>query len=137
MSTPADGGPSGPSATTARAGLAGAGCGTGLVVLAQSLPEDTTLKAILVYGAPTVSILLGSLVYFIELQTSRYLQQRLARRVRRTLEEYLQNPHTSESHKAALRKRLEHLEDIVTLQEVERVRVIGLVQPPQTTQDSA
>jgi hypothetical protein len=59
------------------------------------------------------------------------------RRVRRTFEEYLQNPHASESHKAGLRKRLEHLEHIVTLQEVERVRVIGLGQSHQTTQDSA
>lgn len=126
-STPAEA--ASPSSATARAGLAGAGGGTGLVAFAQSVSPDSTTKSLLLYLAPSVSVIFGTLVFFIEAQTSRYLQQRLVRRLRRTLEEYLQNPHTSDEHKLALRQRLEQVEQTVTLQEVERIRVIGAVPP--------
>ena len=115
-----------PSGTTFRAGLAGAGGGTSLLLLAESLPPGS-LRSIALYIAPSASVILGSIFFYVEIQAKRYLQQRLVKRVRRTLEEYLQNPLTSEEHKLALRKRLELVEQTVTLQEVERIRFIGVL----------
>ena len=113
------------SGSTVRAGLAGTGGGTGLVAVAESVPSPT-VRAILLYLAPLTSVSFGVLAFYVELQARRYFQQRLVRRVRRTLEEYLQNPHTSEAHKVVLRERLEQIEKVVTLQEVERIKVIGV-----------
>lgn len=113
-------------AATARAGFAGAGSGTGLVVFAHSLP-DGTARTIALYVAPAVSAALGALALYVEIQARRYMQQRLVRRLRRTLEEYLRNPHTSDEHKLLLRQRLEQIEEVVTSQEVERIRLIGVV----------
>jgi hypothetical protein len=115
-----------PSGTTARAGLAGAGGGTSLLLIAESLPAGS-VRSIALYVAPSASVIIGSIFFYVEIQAKRYLQQRLVKRLRRTLEEYLQNPLTSEEHKAALRKRLELVEQTVTLQEVERIRVIGIL----------
>lgn len=112
-------------ATKARAGLAGAGGGTGLVAVAESLPVDPSVKSLLVYAAPTVAVLFGSLVLFAQVQMSRYLQQRLVKRVRRDLEECLKNPHTSDEHKKRIRDRLEDLENVVTIQDIERIKVIA------------
>ncbi len=122
-----------PSGTTFRAGLAGAGGGTSLLLLAESL-EPGSLRSIALYVAPSASVILGSIFFYVEIQAKRYLQQRLVRRLRGTLEEYLANPHTSDEHKVALRKQLELIEQTVTLQEVERIRVIGIL-PANTTTD--
>jgi hypothetical protein len=111
---------------TARAGFAGAGSGTGLVVFAESLP-DGAARTISLYLAPAASVLLGALALYVEIQARRYMQHRLVRRLRRTLEEYLRNPHTSDEHKLLLRQRLEQIEEVVTSQEVERIRLIGVV----------
>jgi hypothetical protein len=115
-----------PNGTTVRAGLAGAGGGTSLLLLAESLPPGS-LRSVALYVAPSASVIIGSIFFYVEIQAKRYLQQRLVKRLRRTLEEYLQNPLTSEEHKVALRKRLELVEQTVTLQEVERIRVIGIL----------
>lgn len=117
---------------TVRAGVAGAGSGTSLLLLAESLPEST-IRTIMTYAAPSVSVFLGVVAFYLELQARRYFQQRLVRRVRRTLEAYLENPHTSAAHKAALRQRLEQIEEVVTSQEVERIRVLGV--PPEHATD--
>lgn len=122
-----------PSRTTVRAGLAGAGGGTSLVLVAESFPPGS-LRSIALYVAPSASVIIGSIFFYVEIQAKRYLQQRLVRRLRLTLEEYLQNPHTSEEHKITLRKRLELVEQTVTLQEVERIRVIGIL-PAHAQQD--
>ena len=76
---------------TVRAGVAGAGGGTSLLLLAESLPEST-LRTVATYAAPSISVFFGVCAFYVELQARRFFQQRLVRRVRRTLEAYLQNP---------------------------------------------
>lgn len=110
---------------TARAGLAGAGGGTGLVLIADTLPTGSPWREVFTFVAPSASVVFGALVYYVEVQASRLLQQRLVGRLRRTLEEYLKNPHTSDDHKALLRRRLEEVENVITWQAVEHIRVVG------------
>ena len=112
-------------ATTTRAGLAGAGGGTGLVVLAESLGASSTMREVLVYVAPSVSVIVGAVTFYIEIATKRYLQRRLVKSIRERLQEYLKNPATSPEHKAALVRQLEALEQTDVIQDIERVRIVG------------
>lgn len=110
-------------------GVGGAGFGTGLVAIAQSIGPSTPVGAVLLYAAPAASVLIGSGLYFIELQLGRYLQGRLARGAIRTLTKQLENQQTSSEHKKRLRKQLEEVEAVVATSEVERVRQIGKLPP--------
>src|SRR4051812_45804244 len=92
-------------ATTTRAGLAGAGGGTGVVAIAESLPAGTT-RDVLVYLAPTASVIVGAVTFYVEIATKRFLQRRLVASVRARLQEYLSNPATSDEHKAKLVQQL-------------------------------
>jgi hypothetical protein len=111
-----------------RAGVGAVGGGTGLVAIAQSIAPGTT-REVLLYLVPFVSFIIGSLLYYLEVQASRYLERRAVNNARRTLVRALDNPRTSAQHKARIRKKLEYLEELETAAELERVRFIGLIVP--------
>lgn len=96
------------------AGLAGAGGGTLLAFVATSLPDTNTLKPWLLYAAPSVSIILGGLWIWTQVKIVNYFRDREFKRVidqtRKTLEEALANPNTSEEHKKDIRKKLEEFD---------------------------
>jgi hypothetical protein len=92
---------------------------------------------LLVYVAPSASIALGTASYYLEVQVTRFFQRRLVERLRKTLSAYLESPYTSEEHKGELRRQLETVEQVITLQQVEYIRVIGsLPQMPDRSQVS-
>ena len=109
-----------------RAGMGGVGGGTGLVAIAQTIGSGTTTGEILFYLAPFVSFIVGSVLYYLEIQASRYLERRAVSNARNTLIQQLTNPHTTEDHKAKIRKLLERLEESVATAELERVKLIGV-----------
>ena len=95
------------------------------MAFAQSLSAGNSLRPVLLYLAPSASLLLGVATYYLELLTSRYLQGRVVSSVRKRLESYLNSPYTSDEHKARIRRQLEELEVGVAVREVERVRTIS------------
>jgi hypothetical protein len=111
---------------SARASIGGVGGGTGLVAIAQSVGSDTTLGAILLYLAPTVSFVVGALLLYLETQASRFLERRVIKGARKTLQAQLEDRHTSVEHKARIRAMLEEMETSVAWRELERARIIGV-----------
>lgn len=91
--------------------------------MAQTIGPETTAGALLLYIAPAASIVVGALLYYLELQASRYLERRVVNSARRTLERQLDNPRTSPEHKAKMRVMLEELEETVATTELERVKL--------------
>jgi hypothetical protein len=124
--------PISPNAT--RAGLFGVGGGTGLVAIAQTVGTGTTTGQILLYLSPFASFIVGSFLYYIEIQVSRYLERRAVVHARKTLIEQLTNPHTTDEHKAKIRELLERLEESVATAELERVKLFSAPPPPWTRQ---
>jgi len=61
-----------------------------------------------------------------KIQTGRYLDRRVINGARKTLAQQLDNPRTSDDHKAKIRKLLEDLEEAVATSELQRVKLIGL-----------
>jgi hypothetical protein len=108
----------------ARAGIGGIGGGTGLVAIAQSIGPHTALGATILYLSPAASYVVGLLLFYGEIQASRYLELRLVANARKTLERQLDNPRTSASHKAKIRRKLEQLEESIAATELERIKVI-------------
>jgi hypothetical protein len=58
------------------AGVAGASSGTGLLALVTSLPESNPWKPVLVYAAPTVSIVVGAVWLFVMQQLNNWIADR-------------------------------------------------------------
>lgn len=111
------------SPNSVRAGVGGVGGGTGLVAIAQSLGPGSTVGAILLYAAPAVSVVIGTSLFYLEVQATRYLERRLVNNARRTLERQLASPHTSDAHKAKITRMLEDLEQSIAAAELERVKI--------------
>jgi hypothetical protein len=109
-----------------RASIGGVGGGTGLVALAQAIGPKTAVGAIILYLAPAISFFVGILLYYFEVQTSRYLERRLLNNARKTLEQLLDSPRFTNTYKNRIRKMLEELEESVAKSQIERVKLIGL-----------
>jgi hypothetical protein len=104
----------------AAAATAGAGTGTLLVILANSLPESKW-KHLAVGVAPALSVSMSSGLIWIRtrLEKRRGKKEREERlrkeeedfaRAKKTLEEGIQNPNTSEARRKLLQQDLEELE---------------------------
>lgn len=115
--------------TTTRAGLAGAGGGTGLVAVAQSLSPSNALKPVLLYLAPSASVILGTLGYFVQVEAGRLWRRRMIRRGREAVQEFLDNPKISEHRKATVRDQWEKAEQSLTLEELNRMSFHASVPP--------
>jgi hypothetical protein len=92
----------------------------------QTIGPHTTLGAILLYLAPATSFVVGAVLYYVQLQASRYLERRVINSARKTLERQLDSNRTSESHKVKIRKMLEELEVSEASAELDRVRLIRI-----------
>lgn len=114
-----------------RASIGGIGGGTGLVALAQAIGPETTAGLLILYLSPAISFFVGIVLYYVEAQASRYLERRLLNNARRTLEQQLDNPRLTNSHKNRIRKLLEEMEEAVAKSQVERVKLIGIVGQPR------
>ena len=115
----------------ATAGLGGAGGGTLLIVIANSLPEDSRLKPLLIWAAPTFSVFLGAIFIWLQFRLKTYLQEREANTVfqeaKQTISDALANPTTSEAHRVKLRKELEKLEMLSIKRHIARIRSLKII----------
>jgi len=117
-----------------RASIGGIGSGTGLVAIAHALGPHSTLGLVLLYLAPAISVVAGAVLYYLEVQASRYLQNRVIASARKTLERQLDNNRTSASHKQRIRKMLEELEEAEASNELERVKIVAVSLSPISEQ---
>jgi hypothetical protein len=113
------------------AGAAGVGGGTLLVVIANSLSENNKAKPLLIWAAPSVAVFLGGLWLWLQVKIANYLRDRevqaLINNAKRTLEEALNNPKTSEPHRARIRRQLEKLEQVSIERQMERIKAFRIV----------
>jgi hypothetical protein len=124
-----------PPATTASktaAGITGGGTGTLLITIAHTLPTSSSVRDILIYAAPGVSVSLAALWIWVQRRGSVWIQERDARKAlqgaRRTLEEFLSKPNTSDAHRERIRSKLEELELADANNQLQRVRARQLIE---------
>ena len=111
------------SSTTKRAGLAGAGGGTSLVAVAQSLGAGNNLKPLLLWIAPSASVAFGTLGFYLQVEAQRLWRRRVVRRTRKAVEAFLSNPLISQERKETVRAQWETAEQSLTLEEIDRISV--------------
>lgn len=113
----------------AGAGAAGAGGGTLLVMLANTL--SNLWKSWLIVASPSVSIILSALWLWFQVGIANYVQdlklKQLVRSTKAILLEALDNPNTSDDHREAIRKRLEELELIIADRQMKQIRSLSPV----------
>lgn len=113
------------------AGAAGVGGGTLLVVIANNLREGNPFKPWLVLAAPSVSIFVGALWLWFRVKVANHLRDREAQLLidsaKRTLEEALNNPNTSDEHRLTIRKELEKLELLAVGRYLERIKSLKII----------
>lgn len=116
--------------TRAGAGAAGAGSGTLLVLLANNLSDNHPWKSWLVLLAPSLSITVTVAYGWARKAIDEYFEvrrtQRFIREAKGTLKEALDNPNTSDAHRAKLRAEFEELELHLVKTSIERVRIIEM-----------
>jgi len=107
------------------AGLGGVGGGTGIVAIAQQVGVHTVLGEVLIYVVPVVSVIAGAVLYQLKFRVDWYNERSQVKKARRTLEEQLRYPHTSEEHKAKIREMLEEIDHSVAVAELARIKFFG------------
>jgi hypothetical protein len=100
------------------------GGGTGLVAIAQAVGSHTVPGEVLLYVAPAISVIAGTIFYQLQLQANWYGERWQIKRARKTLERQLSYPHTSEEHKAGIREMLEELDRSVATAELNRIKLL-------------
>lgn len=107
-----------------QAGVAGASGGTVFMLIAESLPESWSIKPILVYLAPTFSVISSAFwLWTLKLNLQHQRNKKLGY-VLRQLNRCISNPMTSETHKAQLIRKMEEIEITVlnrNMKEVEEM----------------
>jgi hypothetical protein len=125
----------GPGSKTVNVGstAAGAGGGTLMVLVANSLPEHSPWKPWVMYAAPTVAVTLRAFSRWSVIQIiatgKQFLLERRITKARTTVEKGLHTEETSLEHKSSLRKNLEEIEKIEVDNAMDRIRT--LVQNPE------
>ncbi len=98
------------------AGIAGAGGGTLVAVIANQFPDTNVAKSILQYASPSISILLSVLWIWLQVKIANYIRDievaRLINKTRKKLRERIEDNNISEEHRHKLRKELENLDSI-------------------------
>ena len=96
------------------ASIAGAGGGTLVLLIADSIPENWIIKPIVKYIAPTVGIFLTSFWIWVKKRFSEYNKNKKRGLVLIEIERFMNDPITSQNHKDLLRQKLEQIQlDIV------------------------
>lgn len=104
-----------------QASVAGASGGTVFMLIAETLPESWSIKPILVYLAPTFSVV--SSVFWLWTLKIGHQHQRNKKlgHVLKQLHGYINNPMTSKAHKAQLIKKMEEIEISVLTRKMKEV----------------
>jgi len=108
------------------AGVAGAGSGTLLVLLANNLPATSPWKSWLVIAAPSASIFAALVWNKLSTAFDLYLRKRefndLIAHAETTLDHALRNETTSAEHKHQLKTELEQLQLLQVQTDLERLK---------------
>ncbi len=114
--------------TTTGAGATGASAGTLLVLLARNLPENNPWKSWALILAPSLAVLLSWLLIKVRYEADYYLTRRNRERIfdniTTKIGKALDNPLTSEEHKASMRKELEQVEKLRIDAEREQLQLV-------------
>jgi hypothetical protein len=91
------------------AGLAGAGGGTLVAVIASQLPDDNATKSLLIYLAPSISILLTLLWGWVRIKLLNYINDREFERLIDVaideLDTRIADPNISEEYQDSLKRK--------------------------------
>jgi hypothetical protein len=107
-----------------RAGFAGAGIGTVLVGIGKGLPSGFW-KDVLLYGAPTISVVVGVVVLYVQMVVMTSVRWRLFHNLEARTQSALNDPNTSEEHKKHLQKEIEDARQALVRQEARQLRLLG------------
>lgn len=95
-------------------GAVGAGSGTVLVIIANSLPDTSSFKNVLIHLAPSLTVVIGGLFGYCSYKVRKALLDRdrntAFKKAKKTLHESLNNDKTSDEHKKNLIQNLEEIE---------------------------
>jgi hypothetical protein len=83
------------------------------------------VRDVVLYVSPSISVVAGALEFYAEQMAVRALQKRIVDRLRRNAEAIFENPHTSDEHKAKVRKQLEEAEQAIFKGEIARIKILG------------
>jgi hypothetical protein len=116
--------------SNASARFAGAGGGTLVAVVASQLPDDNIAKNLLIYLAPSISILLTLLWGLVQIRFVNYVNdrevERLVKVAKIKLEKSIANPNISEEHREYLQKRLQEF-DLISIDRIKsRIQAIAV-----------
>lgn len=110
------------------AGAAGAGSGTLLVLFAESLIEDEQIRRSLIMAAPSISVGVGIISFWLQNEFSKLWAhwgfRRAVGRAGRTIEEQLHDSKLSDGYKQELEGKLEMLKKVTVDKEVEKVTAL-------------
>lgn len=113
------------------AGLAGAGGGTLVAVIANELPEGNLLKVPLIYCAPSISLILTMVWVWLQVRIASYFRERevknLVEDLRNELASKLRDPDISEDTRDQLQKELEELNLISVQRLKERLQSLNVI----------
>lgn len=114
-----------PQRPSVNAGLGGATGGTGIIGIAQVVGVHTLLGEILLYAAPTVSVVAGTVAYQLQSQANWLNELWEIKRARRTLLKQLISPGVSDETKAKIRQMIDELDHTLAEMQLSRVKVIA------------
>jgi hypothetical protein len=98
------------------AGLAGAGGGTLVAVIASQLPDDNAAKSLLIYLAPSISILLTLLWGWVRVKILNYINDREFERLIDVaidkLDTRIADPNISEEYRESLKRKRQEFDEM-------------------------
>jgi hypothetical protein len=129
------------------AGLAGAGSGTLVSVVANQLPDTNVLKVPLLYCAPSLSIVIALVLVWVQVRIVSYFREKevknLVEITRREIKKSLEDQSISKEHRDQLQKELEDLNMLsvqrlkTRLQSLEVVTVEDISKAPRQNENPA
>ncbi|MCA4024263.1 hypothetical protein [Vibrio vulnificus] len=97
-------------------GAVGAGSGTILVLFANSLPETSSVKDILIHLSPSLTVISAGVFGYFSYKIRKFLldhdRSSAFKKAKQTLHKSLDNDKTSDEHKKKMQQNLEELERI-------------------------
>ncbi len=110
------------------AGAAGAGSATLLVLMAQNLPESNPVRSWLILGAPTISICVSTVWFWVrrtlESRARQKETQQLFARLQETFLREMAAPNISPEQSEYLKRNLEELQKLEMAVMYERIQVL-------------
>ena len=113
------------------AGLAGAGGGTLVAVIANQLPDYNIAKPILLYLSPSISILVTGLWAWMQVKVANYVRDKTVDKLIQTakakLEDSIASQHISEEYRSNLRRQLEELDSIKIDRIKSKIKALNII----------